>query len=195
MVTIKVIVGSTRPNRFGIQPAEWLTSYAKKTYSDKVKFELVDLADINLPFLDEPQVPTVSIEKEHSLQWSKIIAEADGFVFVAPEYNHSYSPVLKNAIDFLSSEWAHKPVAFLSYGAAAGGARSVEHLRDVVAWLKMYDLAEQILLPNYFADLDENGNYKFTERHEKNAHEMLEALIFWARIFKEARAKLITKQI
>jgi len=127
------------------------------------------------------------------LRWSKIIAGADGFVFVTHEYNYSYSPVLKNAIDFLASEWAHKPVAFLSYGATAGGARSVEHLRGVVAWLKMYDLAEQMLLPNYFANLDENGNFKFNERHEKNAHAMLEALIFWAEIFKEARAKLIAK--
>lgn len=193
MVTIKVIIGSVRPNRFGIQPANWLMEYAKNTYKDDVKFELVDLAEVNLPFLDEPQIPAIAIEHEHSLKWSKIINEADGFVFVTPEYNHSYSPALKNAIDYLASEWAHKPITFLSYGSAAGGARSVEHLRGVVSWIKMYDLAEHMILPDYYNNLDEKGNFIFGERHEKNAQAMLDALIFWSEKMKDAREQLAKK--
>lgn len=193
MITIKIIVGSTRPNRFAIQPAKWLTEYAKKAYSDDVKFELVDLAEVNLPLLDESQVPSVSIENEHSLRWSKIISEADGFVFISPEYNHSYAPALKNAIDYLSSEWGYKPVTFFSYGSAAGGARGVEHLRGVVSWLKMYDLAEHMTLPEYYMNLDDNGAFKFNERHEKSAKIMLDTLIFWTKKMKSAREELTQK--
>jgi len=191
MVSIKIIVGSNRPGRFGIQPANWLHEVAKQ-YADKANIEIVDLAEINLPFLDETTPPSMSqdYEKEYTKAWAKIISDSDGFVFVTPEYNHSYSAVLKNAIDYLNPEWLHKPVSFLSYGGTAGGARSVEHLRGVVSQLGMYDLTEHMLLPEYYMNLDDQGQYKFSERHEKNAKLMLEALIFWAEKMKDARADL-----
>lgn len=192
MVTIKIIIGSTRPNRFAPQPAAWLLQVAQ-AYKDIAKVEVVDLVDINLPLLDEPQLPSVAIKNEHTLKWSKIISEADGFVFISPEYNHSYSPSLKNAIDFLSNEWTHKPVAFVSYGSLAGGTRGVEHLRSSLSWLKMYDLSDQISLPEYYMNLDEDGKFKFNERHENTAHKLLESVIFWAEKMKDARKELSEK--
>lgn len=190
VVKIKILAGSTRPGRFNIQPATWIYELAKGHGGCSV--ELVDLQEVALPFLDEKAPPSQKqYGKEHTILWSKTIDEADGFIFVTPEYNHSYSPALKNAIDFLYIEWNFKPVCFVSYGSTAGGARAVEHLRSIAAELKMYDLREQILLPNYWEHLDSEGKYKFDDRQKKAASELLNSLIFWAERMKEARAELV----
>jgi len=128
MTKIGVILGSTRPGRNGEQVAKWVLDVAKQR-SD-AEFELIDLADFHLPHLDEPVPPSLGqYSKPHTQEWARTIADHDGFVMVTPEYNHSTSGALKNAIDFLFAEWNNKAVGFVSYGAAAGGARAVEHLR------------------------------------------------------------------
>lgn len=191
MVTIKIILGSTRPNRFGIQPANYLLEMAKD-YAGKATIELVDLQEINLPLSDYPTPPAMIEEpaSAHGKAWAKIVGDADGFVFVTSEYNHSFPASLKNAIDYLAKQWSQKPAAFVSYGAAAGGARAVDQLRAVVGHLNMYDITEHMILPNYFANLDENGQFKFDDKHEAQAKDMLDKLIFWAEVMKEARTKL-----
>lgn len=189
MIRIKIITGSVRPGRFNIQPATWIYKLAKKRTD--IEVELLDLQEINLPFLDEPIPPSQrQYSKEHTKKWSKKIAEADGFVFVTPEYNHGISPVLKNAIDYLFFEWNYKPLSFISYGSLSGGSRSVEHWRGIAAEVKMYDLREQIALPNYWESLDKDGKYQFNELQEKSANEMINSLIFWAKKMKEARVEL-----
>lgn len=191
MLHIKVILGSTRPNRFGIQPAEWITKLGQ-AYADKATFELVDLKEINLPLLDVHTPPSMMppTQSDHQAAWAKIIDEADGFIFVTPEYNHSYPAALKNAIDYLAQEWANKPVAFVAYGAEAGGARAVQHLRSITGWLKMYDISEGISLVSYFMNLDDQGQFKFNEKHEEKAKAMLDSLLFWTEEMKASRAKL-----
>jgi NAD(P)H-dependent FMN reductase len=192
MITIKIITGSVRPGRFNIQPAQWIYEIAQKRKD--ITTELIDLMDIKLPLLDEPIPPSQNqYSKEHTKKWSKMIDGADGFIFVTPEYNHGVSPVLKNAIDYLFFEWHYKPVSFISYGSLAGGSRAVEHLRGIAAEIKMYDLREQIMLPTYWENVDENGKYQFTERHITSANEMLDSLIFWAKKMKEARGELQKK--
>jgi NAD(P)H-dependent FMN reductase len=190
MVNIKVILGSTRPGRFGIQPAEWITKLGEQ-YKDAT-FELVDLKEVDLPFLDTPVPPSMgpSNQSAHQEAWAKTIGEADGFVFVTAEYNHGMPAPLKNAIDFLAHEWADKPVAFVSYGADAGGVRAIEQLRQVVAWLKMHDINKTVSFPMYFAGLDEKGVFAFTADHEERAHSMLKDLVFWAEQMQSARTKL-----
>ncbi|MBI2595948.1 NAD(P)H-dependent oxidoreductase [Candidatus Daviesbacteria bacterium] len=189
MIRIKILTGSVRPGRFNIQPANWIWELAKKRTD--IKAELLDLQEVNLPFLDESVPPSQrQYSKEHTKKWSKIINEADGFIFVTPEYNHGVSPVLKNAVDYLFYEWHYKPVSFVSYGSLAGGSRAVEHWRGIAAEIKMYDLREQIMLPNYWENLDENGKYQFNDAHEKSASAMLDTLIFWAKKMKEARKEL-----
>ena len=189
MPTIKILAGSTRPGRFNTQPATWLYELAKKRGDMEV--ELIDLAERNLPFLDESIPPSQgNYQNEHTKAWAEVIRSADGFVFVTPEYNHSYSPALKNAIDYLFAEWHYKPASFVSYGSLAGGARAVEHLRGVAGEVKMYDLREQLLLPNYWENLDAEGKYQFNERHEETAKTMLDGLAFWANEMKASREKL-----
>jgi len=186
---ITILTGSNRPGRFNIQPAQWITNIAKKNTS--IEVNLVDLQELNLPFLDEAMPASLNkYAHEHTKAWSKIIGESDGFVFVTPEYNHSYSAILKNAIDYLALEWNYKPVAFVSYGALVAGARAVEHLRAVAGELKMFDIREQVLFPNYWEQLDEKGQYKFTDRNNDSAEAMLNVLVFWAKQMKKGREEL-----
>lgn len=190
MPTIKIIAGSTRPGRFGIQPATWIYNIAKERKN--IHVEIIDLEKVNLPFLDEIATPSENnYSKQHTKNWSKTIGEADGFIFVTAEYNHSIPAALKNAIDFLFFEWHYKPVSFVSYGSLAGGSRAVEHLRAVAAEVRMYDLREQIMLPNYWDHLDEKGQYQFNERHVASANTILDNLTFWAEKMKAPRAELM----
>lgn len=193
MITIKILTGSVRPGRFTIQPAKWIYEIAKKRKD--IAVELIDLSKVNLPLLDEPVPPSqYTYSKEHTKKWSKTIDQADGFIFVTPEYNHGVSPVLKNAIDYLWFEWHYKPVSYISYGSAAGGARSVEHLRGIAGETKMYDLREQILLSNYWNDTDEDGQYQFNEQHINHANKILDDLVFWATEMKKSREVLNEKR-
>jgi NAD(P)H-dependent FMN reductase len=189
MLAIKIILGTTRPGRFGIQPAKWLLNYASSKYADQATFELVDLQEIDLPLFDEPGMPAErNYIKDHTKRFSAAVESADGFVMITPEYNHAPSAVLKNAIDYLYHEWAYKPVAFLSYGGLAGGSRAVEIMRLVVAEPRMFDIYEQILIPNIWAGMNEKGEYQFTQRHEHQADSMLKELLFTAHHMKAMRA-------
>jgi NAD(P)H-dependent FMN reductase len=144
MTRIGIILGSTRPNRNGEQVAKWVYEIASRR-SD-AEFELVDLRDYPLPHLDEPLPPSMGqYQNEHTRQWADKIASFDGFVFVTPEYNHSTSGVLKNAIDYLYAEWNNKAAGFVSYGSV-GGARAAEHLRLVAGELQMADVRQQVTL-------------------------------------------------
>ena len=73
----------------------------------------------------------------HTVAWSETVARADAFVFVIPEYNHSYNAAIKNALDYLNAEWDYKPVGFVSYGGVAAGTRAMTALKPVVAALRM----------------------------------------------------------
>src|ERR1700745_123712 len=144
MTRIGIILGSTRPNRNGEQVAKWVYDIASRR-SD-AEFELIDLRDYPLPHLDEPLPPSMGqYHNEHTRQWADKIASFDGFVMVTPEYNHSTSGVLKNAIDYLYAEWNNKAVGFVSYGGG-GGAPGGEHVRPVVGELAMADVRQQVTL-------------------------------------------------
>jgi NAD(P)H-dependent FMN reductase len=192
MVTIKIIIGSTRPGRFGPKAASWVYDMAKDR-SD-AHFGLVDLKEVNLPFLDEEKHPILhQYEHEHTKRWSKIVEEADGFILVNPEYNLGVVAPVKNALDFLYAEWKHKPLAFVSYGSAAGGKNAQQQVRGIVANLNMYDIAESVILVNYRTQINERGEFSPTESQNKSIAAMLEKLVFWAEQMQRARAELAKK--
>ena len=84
--------------------------------------ELVDLAEVALPFMDEPNHPRLrTYIHQHTKDWSAKIEAGDAFVFVMPEYNHGMTAPLKNALDYLQHEWQYKPLGFVSYGGVAAG--------------------------------------------------------------------------
>jgi NAD(P)H-dependent FMN reductase len=141
---IGVILGSTRPGRRGASVARWVMDIADKRKD--AEFDLIDLADYPLPHLDEPLPPSMGqYQNAHTQEWAAKIDQYDGFVIVTPEYNHSTSGVLKNAIDYLYAEWNNKAVGFVSYGAV-GGARAAEHLRLISGELQMADVRTQVAL-------------------------------------------------
>lgn len=144
MTRIAIILGSTRPGRNGEPVANWVYDIAKQR--DDAEYELVDIADYNLPHLDEAIPPSMGqYSQPHTKAWAQKIASFDGYVFVTPEYNHSTSGALKNAIDFLFAEWNNKAAGFVSYGSV-GGTRAVEHLRLVMGELKVADVRAQVAL-------------------------------------------------
>jgi NAD(P)H-dependent FMN reductase len=132
-----IVVASTRPGRVGRPVGDWFKQVAIKHGGFEV--EEADLAELNLPLLDEPNHPRLQqYTHDHTKAWSATVAAADAFVFVTPEYNHSYPASLKNAVDYLHNEWRHKPLGFVSYGGIAGGTRSVQAFKQVASALMMY---------------------------------------------------------
>ena len=184
MLKIAVILGSTRPGRVGEAVAHWILDLAKRR--DDAEFELVDVADFNLPLLDE-RLPAGfgQYEKEHTRNWAKKIGEFDGFVFVTAEYNHGIPGALKNAIDFLGAEWNNKAAALVSYGSA-GGARAAEHLRQVLGELQVADVRQQVML-SLFTDFEDFSKFKPDPRHLEEVDEMLNQLIAWSGALKPLR--------
>ncbi len=182
---VGIIVGSTRPGRHAAAVAEWVAAIAGRR--EDASFELVDLVDYALPHLDEPLPPLAGeYARSHTQAWAATIDAFDAFVFVTPEYNHSTSGALKNAIDFLFAEWNDKAAGFVSYGVD-GGVRAVEHLRQVLGELKVADVHSAVSLT--FAD-DFEGYERFSpgDAQEAGVTGMLDELVAWATALRTVRA-------
>lgn len=153
---IGIILGSIREGRSGESVANWVVE--QSAARDGATYELVDLRSYDLPLLTSATVPGAAQKKyddDRVQRWSATIDSLDAFVFVTPEYNHGVPGGLKNAFDSLGSEWADKPVAFVSYGAE-GGVRAVEHWRQIVANFHMFGVRQQISL-SLFTEFGANG--------------------------------------
>ncbi len=189
---ILVIIGSTREGRFGEKPARWLCDFLNR--DERFEAELVDLRDWPLPFFDQPKAPMRVTDGNYgnpiANQWAEKIGSADGFVFTAAEYNHGYTAVLKNALDWLGVEWKRKPVSFIGYGNA-GGARAVEQLRQVVIELQMAPIksAVHVSIPVYLAtrDLPMPIDPVHFAAGEPAATALRDDLAWWAAALREAR--------
>jgi NAD(P)H-dependent FMN reductase len=177
MIRIGIILGSTRPNRNGEQVARWV--YGIAAGRDDAEYELVDLRDYPLPHLDEPLPPSLGqYQNDHTKAWAEKIASFDGFVIVTPEYNHSTSGVLKNAIDYLYAEWNNKAVGFVSYGAV-GGARAAEHLRLVAGELQMADVRQQVTL-SLITEFENFSVFKPGEYNVAALAALLDQVVAWS---------------
>jgi NAD(P)H-dependent FMN reductase len=176
MPKLHVILASTRPGRAGEPIADWFVERARAHGAFDV--ELVDLAAVNLPFLDEANHPRLRrYEHQHTKDWSARIDAGDAFVFVTPEYNYGMTAPLKNAIDYLHFEWQHKPVGFVSYGGVAAGTRAVQQLKQVVTTLKMVPLVEAVNIPFHPQFIDELGVLRANEIMEQATAAMLDELL------------------
>ncbi len=187
---IKVILGSTRKGRFSDKAGHWITGVAKKFPALEV--ELLDLRDYPMPFFEEAITPSAKKEAYKNgdvKRWTAKIAEADGFIIITPEYNHGYSAVLKNAIDYVWGEWHRKPVAFIAYGSVAG-ARAVEQLREVAVELQMAPMRNAVHIQAPWTLLGEEGKLKAgaLDQYEQAAEHLLEQLSWWGQALKTARS-------
>lgn len=186
MIKIAFIIGSTRPGRKAEAVAKWAYGIAKKR-SD-AEYEIVDIKDYNLPLLDEPVPPSLGqYSQPHTKTWAAKIGSFDAFVFVTPEYNHSTSGALKNAIDFLYREWNNKAAGFIGYGST-GGTRAVENLRLVVGELQVADVRAQVAL-SLFTDFENFTVFKPAAMHETSVNTMLDQVVAWGGALKTLRNK------
>ena len=187
---IGIIIGSTREGRFADKPATWLYNRIKDR-SD-VSAELIDLREYPLQYFNEAIPPSVIKEPYADPQvqkWTQKVAEMDAYIIVSPEYNHGYSAVLKNALDYVKKEWENKPVSFVSYGSA-GGARAVEQLRQVVIELQMAPMKYAIhMMWDVIAAImqDPSQNPAVFEQFNTRADGMVDQLVWWGNALKAAR--------
>ena len=186
---IGIIIGSTRPGRNGEQVARWvLENASERTAAD---YEIVDLLDYNLPHLDEAVPASMGMyANEHTKAWAAKIDSLDGFVFVTPEYNHSTSGALKNAIDFVYAEWNDKAAGFVSYGSA-GGTRAVEHLRLIVGELQIADVRAQVAF-SLATDFENYSVLKAGPQHAAALGTVLDQLESWTGALATVRERKVS---
>jgi NAD(P)H-dependent FMN reductase len=189
MTKIAIIIGSTRPGRNGEAVARWVYENAAKRSG--VEYELVDLKDWDLPHLDEAMPAMGQYAGEHTKAWAAKIAEFDGFVFVTPEYNHSTSGALKNAIDYVGAEWYNKAAGFVSYGVF-GGARAVEHLRLVLSQLQVATVSAHVGLS--LAHDFENWQLKPTEQQTAALTPLFDQVEAWSAALETVRTGAAAEQ-
>ncbi|MEK7605081.1 MAG: NAD(P)H-dependent oxidoreductase [Patescibacteria group bacterium] len=187
MIRLMIILGSTREGRFGEKIADWVIEQVTLLKDFKVDF--VDLRDIELPFFAEALPPAAIKDGNYSnpqaLAWSQRVKEADAFLIITLEYNHSYPAVLKNALDYVYYEWNNKPAAFVGYGVV-GAVRAIEHLRGVVAQLQMVSVQEAVHMNIFPSPFDEDQ--EMTEEHYNHKlTSVFKQLLWWAQALKLAR--------
>jgi NAD(P)H-dependent FMN reductase len=186
---LQIIVASTRPGRVGLPIAQWV--HERAVEHDRFDAELVDLAEVNLPFLDEPNHPRLGqYVHQHTKDWSARVDTADAFVIVTPEYNHGFTAPLKNAIDFLWAEWQHKPVGFVSYGGVAAGTRAVGMLKPVLAILKMVPMISTVPIPFVGGVVEAGGQVNATDSMTRSTTAMLDELVQWEATLRPLRNRV-----
>jgi len=190
MPNLMVVIASTRPTRVGMAVGRWFVDRA--TEHRAFDIDLVDLAELDLPFMDEPEHPRFArYVHDHTKRWSARVKAADAFVFVTPEYNHGYNAPLKNAIDFLHHEWEYKPVGFVSYGGVAAGTRAVQQLKPVVAVLRMTPLSDAVYIPFVHQHLNQDRKFQPSDELETAATALLQALERYEAALRPLRAAAV----
>ncbi|GAA4968785.1 NAD(P)H-dependent FMN reductase [Nonomuraea thailandensis] len=183
MLKVGIILGSTRPGRAGEVVASWVRDLAVKR--GDAEYEIIDLKDYDLGVLDEPEHPATGIyQHEHTRRWSAKIASLDAFVIVTPEYNNSYPGALKNALDFLYTEWNNKAAGFVGYGVD-GAPRAISHLRHVLGLLSVATVSNQVGLS---IQTDFTDGFNPAEHHQDRLNVVLDQLNAWGSALRPLRA-------
>ncbi|MEO7844409.1 MAG: NAD(P)H-dependent oxidoreductase [Nocardioides sp.] len=159
---MKIIITSTGPRRVGAAVGAWFAAIARERGGLEV--EVLDLAEIDLPFMNEPHHPRLrQYTHQHTKDWSEAIESGDAYEFVVPEYNFGINAPMKNALDFLVQEWSHKPVGFVSYGGVSGGLRAVQMAKQIVTTIKMVPIFEGVAIPFVHANVRQDGVFEPVE--------------------------------
>lgn len=185
MTKVAIILGTTRPGRKADAIAAWVFEAAAKRAD--AQFEIVDIAEFELPLLDEPLPPAMGqYQNDHTKKWARKINQFDGFVFVTPEYNHAISGSLKNAIDYIYAEWNNKAAGFVGYGTL-GGSRAIENLRLIMGELQVADVRAQVSL-SLFNDFENFTDFKPGPQNGPALESMLDQVVVWSAALAPIRA-------
>lgn len=188
MPRVMIIVGSVREGRRGLPIGEWVRREVEQ--DGRFEIDWADLKEIDLPLMTEPNHPrAVQYTQDHTKAWSERVAAADAFIFIQPEYNHSYTAGLKNALDYLSVEWSRKPVATVSYGGLSGGSRSVAALAPVLAILGLVPTVANVELPWAVQQIAEDGEFEPRESQQGTLRAALDELVLLDEALKPLRVE------
>ncbi|APX32059.1 flavoprotein [Brachybacterium sp. P6-10-X1] len=159
MTKLGIIISSARPNRVGEKVARWVAESA----GDRFDLDFIDLRDVALPSFDEPTSPKSGADKTtaHGRSWGERIGALDAVVILTPQYNGSYTGALKNAIDFLYSEWNGLPTVLVGYGW--GAAQEVLPLLEKLMLRLDADIVGTVGL-GFREDLSVDGELFITEQ-------------------------------
>ena len=192
MLSLKIIVGSTRPGRAADLVIGWISSAARAHGAFEV--DVLDLRDWPLPIfgenfatLGDPAHPTFSAPAVR--RWNDLIGAGDAYLFVTPEYNHSVPAVLKNAIDSVFGTFAfrNKPAAWVARsGGIGGGIRAVEHLAHIAIEAELVPLRSTVLIPYVTSAFGPDGS-PVDDRTSAAAKIVLDDLAWWAATLQRAR--------
>jgi NAD(P)H-dependent FMN reductase/GNAT superfamily N-acetyltransferase len=180
---------STRPGALGPAVTQWLLdAITPRTAELGVELVPIALGELDLPLLDEEQHPSSGIyQHKHTRRWSAIADAADGFIVLTPEYNYGMPASLKNALDYLSSEWAWKPIGFVSYGNTSAGTRAVQHAKQVVTTLRMVPLGATVAIR--IGDAVENGQLRTDATRDAAGIALLDELTRTAHALRPMRER------
>ena len=193
MLNIAVIIGSTRPTRFGDKPARWIAEVARQRKDLTV--EILDLRDFPLPFFEEVASNLFApSQNEVDVRWQEALDGFDGFIFVTPEYNHAPTAALKNALDYAYPEWNRKPAAFVGYGMV-GATRAIQQLRLICLELQLAPLRAAVHLQGADFMAVTKGERQLSELTylQTSAEVMLNELTWWGNALREARIASTTE--
>jgi NAD(P)H-dependent FMN reductase len=177
MARLQIWIASTRPGRIGLPVARWFEDEAR-AHAGFAEIDVLDLAELDLPFLDEPNHPRLQqYTQEHTKRWSATASAQDAFAFVMPEYNFGFNAPLKNALDYLHLEWRHKPVGLVTYGGVSAGTRAGQMITEVLRGLSMHPLYEAVHIPFVRQFLSEDGRIEPNDAMRAGARGMLDELV------------------
>ena len=186
MYNLKIISSTVRPGRKGPIITKWIADLAKQNSNFNV--EVLDLGEINLPMMNEPNHPSLKkYEHAHTKWWSAKIDEADAFIFVTAEYDYNYPAPLRNALEYLFQEWGYKAAGVVSYGGVSGGTRAFNSLKNDLASLRVVTLVEAVNFPFFTKNINDQDELEANEISIKAAETMFKQLARWTKGLKTIR--------
>lgn len=186
MYKLKIITSTVRPGRKGPVVAAWVVEMARAHGNFDV--ELLELGEINLPMMDEPNHPSMkNYQHEHTKKWSASIDEADAFIFVTAEYDNNYPAPLRNALEYLVQEWAYKAAGIVSYGGISAGTRAANFLRGDLAFFKIVPITEAVNFPFFAQGINDQNELVANDTSKKAATKMLDEVLKWTKALKTMR--------
>ncbi|PVA05407.1 NADPH-dependent FMN reductase [Thalassorhabdomicrobium marinisediminis] len=185
--TLKIITTSTRPGRVGPTVSDWVARVARDV--DVITAEPVDLADMELPLLDEAQHPAKQqYEHAHTKRWSAQIAGADAAIFVLPEYDYFAPASFVNAVQCLMLEWKYLPVGVVCYGGVSGGLRSAQEARQLLGNVGAYAIPQTVPVPFVANAIGADGALETNDKMDLGLAGMIKELAKLAEVMKPLRS-------
>lgn len=186
MYNLKIISSTVRPGRKGPIVTQWIAALARQT--ENFNTQVLDLGEINLPMMDEPNHPSKKMyQHDHTKRWSEKIEDADAFIFVTAEYDHNYPAPLRNALEYLTHEWKYKPAGIVSYGGVSAGTRAMKSLQGDLVSLGILPLIEAVNFPFFNQNINQWNEFEASETSHVAAENMLTQLVRWTKGMKAVR--------